>query len=351
MLTREKTKKIKIGNIYIGGGNNIAVQSMCDIKTSNVHDVIKQINNCASLGADLMRVSILDEEDAFALAKIKKSISIPLVADIHNDYRLGILAIENGADKIRINPGNIGSDENLNKIIEKAKERNIPIRIGVNLGSLEKDLEDKNVPLEEKLVESALRYIAKFESLNFDKLILSVKASDPLITLNAYRLLAAKTKYPLHIGVTESGYDELGIVKSVSVLSPLLLEGIGNTIRISLTQNPEKEIQTCMNLLHAIGLKPDYPTLISCPTCGRTQVHDLASIAKTVYNYLLEKKKNITVAIMGCVINGVGEGKRADIGIAGGKNEFAIFKKGKIIKKVSEKEVIPELFALIDQFK
>lgn len=350
MKIREKTRKITIGNLTIGGQDKILIQSMCDIKTSNVLEVAKQINECASLGADLMRVSILDEEDALAIKEIKKLINIPLVADIHFDYKLGILSIENGADKIRINPGNIGDDQKLLEIINTAKKYNVPIRIGVNKGSLEKDLINANLSEEEKLVSSALKYIEKFEKYDFRNLVISVKASNPLVTLNAYRLISSKTDYPLHIGVTESGYDEIGIIRSVSALSPLILDGIGDTIRISLTHNPQKEIKTCVRLLHDLGLYPNYPTIISCPTCGRCQVTNTAKIADQVLNYLIEHKKYITVAIMGCIVNGVGEGKAADLGIAGGNNNFIIFKKGNIIKTVNQSEALEALFEEINKF-
>ena len=350
MKFREKTRKITIGNLTIGGQDKILIQSMCDIKTSNVLEVAKQINECASLGADLMRVSILDEEDALAIKEIKKLINIPLVADIHFDYKLGILSIENGADKIRINPGNIGDDQKLLEIINTAKKYNVPIRIGVNKGSLEKDLINANLSEEEKLVSSALKYIEKFEKYDFRNLVISVKASNPLVTLNAYRLISSKTDYPLHIGVTESGYDEIGIIRSVSALSPLILDGIGDTIRISLTHNPQKEIKTCVRLLHDLGLYPNYPTIISCPTCGRCQVTNTAKIADQVLNYLIEHKKYITVAIMGCIVNGVGEGKAADLGLAGGNNSFIIFKKGNIIKTVNQSEALEALFEEINKF-
>ena len=351
MNLRENTKQFKIGNKIIGGNNKILIQSMCDIKTSNVAEVAKQINECEALGADLMRVSVFDEDDAKAIKEIKKLINIPLVADIHFDYRLGILAIENGADKIRINPGNIGKRENLEKVIETAKKYGVPIRIGVNKGSLEKDLdENESLSEAEKLVESALRHIKIFEEYDFKNIVISVKASNPLITLDAYRLIAKKCDYPLHIGVTESGYDEIGIIRSVSALAPLILEGIGSTIRISLTHNPQKEIKTYVRLLHDLGLYPNYPTIISCPTCGRCQVHETASLADQTLNYLIEHKKYITVAIMGCIVNGVGEGKNADIGLAGGKDTFILFKKGQIIKNVSQKDALSELFKEIDKF-
>ena len=350
MNKREQTVPVKIGNIQIGGNNSIVIQSMCDIKTSKIDEVSKQINECASLGAQMMRVSVLDKDDALAIKEIKKRISIPLVADIHFDYKLGILAIENGADKIRINPGNIGSDEKLKELIDVAKKYDIAIRIGVNKGSLEKDLIDADLKEEEKLVLSAKRYIKKFEDYGFTKLVISVKASNALLTIKAYRLMSESTKYPLHIGVTESGYDEIGIIRSVSALSPLILEDIGSTMRISLTHNPQKEIKTCVRLLHDLGLYENYPTIITCPTCGRCMVQDTSKIADEILNYLIKNKKYITVAVMGCIVNGIGEGKSADIGIAGGNGLFQIFSKGKILKTVSEKDVLKELFLLIDNF-
>lgn len=350
MSKREFTKPIKVGNVQIGGNNKIIIQSMCDIKTSNIDEIVNQINECAALGADMMRLSILDKEDAYALKEIKKHINIPIVADIHFDYKLGLLAIENGADKIRINPGNIGGIKGLEAIIESCKLHNTPIRIGVNKGSLEKDLANNcSLSEEEKLVESALRYVKIFESYNFYNLVISVKASNPIVTLNAYRLISTKTNYPLHIGVTESGYDEIGIIRSVSALAPLILEGIGSTIRISLTHNPQKEIKTCVRLLHDLGLYPQYPTIISCPTCGRCQVSNTATIADAVLEYLIKHKKYITVAIMGCVVNGIGEGKNADIGLAGGKDCFIVFKKGTIIKTVPQSQALNALFEEIEK--
>ena len=350
MSTRENTIPVKIGNIQIGGNNQVIIQSMCDIKTSKIHEVVKEINECTALGAQMMRVSILDKDDAYAIKEIKKRVSVPIVADIHFDANLGILAIENGADKIRINPGNIGSDEKLKRIIDVAKKYDVAIRIGVNKGSLEKDLASSNLSEEEKLTESALKYIKKFEEYGFSKLVISVKASNPLLTIKAYRLMSKKTNYPLHIGVTESGYDELGIIRSVSALSPLLLEGIGSTIRISLTHNPQKEIKTCVRLLHDLGLYENYPTIITCPTCGRCMVKNTAQIADKILEYMIQHKKNLTVAVMGCIVNGIGEGKNADIGIAGGNGLFQIFSHGKILKTTDEENVLNELYKLIDMY-
>lgn len=350
MTNRENTIPVKVGNIQIGGNNNIVIQSMCDIKTSHIDEVVNQINECAKLGAQMMRVSILDKDDALAIKKIKSKVDIPIVADIHFDTKLGILAIENGADKIRINPGNVGSDEKLKELIDVAKKYDIAIRIGVNKGSLESDLRDLNIPEEDKLVLSAKRYISKFENLGFNKLVISVKASNAILTIKAYEKMAENTKYPLHIGVTESGYDEIGIIRSVSALSPLILSGIGSTIRISLTHNPQKEIKTCVRLLHDLGLYPNYPTIITCPTCGRCMVQNAAAIADQVLDYLVKTKKYITVAVMGCIVNGIGEGKNADIGIAGGNGVFQIFKKSQVIKVVKQENVLEELFRLIDEF-
>ena len=350
MNTREKTIPVKVGNIVIGGNNEVIIQSMCDVKTSKVDAVVKEINECTSLGAQMMRVSVFDKEDAYAIKEIKKQISIPLVADIHFDANLGILAIQNGADKIRINPGNIGSDEKLKELIDIAKEYDIAIRIGVNKGSLEKDLINSNISEEKKLVLSAKKYIEKFEKYGFKKLVISVKASNPLLTIKAYRLMAENTNYPLHIGVTESGYDEIGIIRSVSALSPLLLDGIGSTMRISLTHNPQKEIKTCVRLLHDLGLYKDYPTIITCPTCGRCMVQDTAKIADAILDYLIKNKKYLTVAVMGCIVNGIGEGKSADIGIAGGNGMYQIFSKGQVLKTTKAENVLEELFKIIDDF-
>lgn len=350
MSTRENTVPVKIGNIQIGGNNQVVIQSMCDIKTSKVDEVVNEINECTTLGAQMMRVSVLDKEDAYAIKEIKKRVSIPIVADIHFDANLGILAIENGADKIRINPGNIGSDEKLKRIIDAAKKYDVAIRIGVNKGSLEKDLASSDLSEEEKLTESALKYIKKFEEYGFFKLVISVKASNPLLTIKAYRLMSQKTNYPLHIGVTESGYDEIGIIRSVSALSPLLLEGIGSTIRISLTHNPQKEIKTCVRLLHDLGLYENYPTIITCPTCGRCMVKNTAQIADKILDYMIQHKKYLTVAVMGCIVNGIGEGKNADIGIAGGNGVFQIFSHGKILKTTDEENVLTELYKLIDMY-
>ncbi len=342
-LKRELTKKIKVGNTSIGGENKILIQSMCNIKTSNVKEVIKQINSCAALGADLMRVSVLDIEDAKAIKEIKKQISIPLIADIHFDYRLAIEAINSNVDAVRLNPGNIGSEENVKKVVELCKERNIPIRIGVNSGSIDEKI-NKNTSIvrAEELVKSAKSMVKILEDLSFYNIVISLKCSHVLETIEAYRLASKEFSYPLHIGITEAGPKDIGLIRSVAGIAPLLLEGIGDTIRISLSDSPEEEIKACRRLLKDLNLRNDYPNLISCPTCGRTQV-DLVPLANKILKYLEENKINKTIAIMGCIVNGPGEAKRADLGCAGGKDQWVIFKKDKIIKTVKDKDIYNEL--------
>lgn len=345
MQKRENTFITQNHSLTFGGSNKILIQSMVTYKTSNIKNVIKQLINCKKAGADLMRVSVLDLKDAKSIKIIKKTVNIPIVADIHYDYKLAIAAIENGADKIRINPGNIENKNEIIKIIDAAKKYDVIIRIGVNSGSL-KSKGDLNK--EENLVNKALEYIKFFESENFNKIVVSLKDSDPLTTYKAYKLFSEKSNYPTHIGVTESGFGEIGIIRSISGLSPLLIQGIGNTIRISLTKDPLKEIETCKRLLHDLKLYDNYPTIISCPTCGRCKVNNTKKIAKEVLNYCLKNNKFISVAIMGCIVNGIGEGKNADIGIAGGKDVFIIFKKGKQIKTVNKNNVLQELYKEID---
>lgn len=343
MRTREKTKRIAIGNIHIGGANRVLIQSMCNIKTERVDEVVAQINRCAKLGADMMRVSVLDERDAYAIKSIKKGIFIPLIADIHFDYRLALLSIENGVDAIRINPGNIGEREKILMVVDSCKAHGIPIRIGVNSGSLEKSLQNDDCKVRAKqLVESARKNVVLLEELGFQNIIISIKGSDVLETVEAYRLAACEFPYPLHLGITEAGPSEIGIIRSVAGLSPLLIDGIGDTIRISLSDEPEEEIRTAKRLLHDVGLYPNYPTLISCPTCGRTQVN-VVSLAKKVLCFLEDNNMNKTVAVMGCIVNGPGEAKHADIGLAGGKNQWVLFKRGTMIKTVDESQAFDEL--------
>ena len=349
MNIRESTKAIKIDeNTIIGGSNEVLIQSMCDIKTSETQKVINQINECAILGAKLMRVSVLDENDAYSIAEIVKNINIPLIADIHFDYKLAILAMENGAKKIRINPGNIGSEENIVKIIETAKKYDVSIRIGVNSGSMDKEIYNYDTKLSaELMVKSLEKYINIFEKHEFYNLVLSLKSTDIIETIDAYTLASKKFKYPLHIGITEAGIKDDALIKSAAGLAPLLLNGIGNTIRISITGDPKDEVIAAKKLLNYCGLYENVPTLISCPTCGRTEVN-LVEITNKVSEYLGKINKAITVAIMGCVVNGPGEAKNADIGLAGGKNSFVLFKKGEIISKISQEDAYDALIKHIE---
>ena len=343
ILKRTETKQIKVGNIVIGGQNKVVIQSMCNIKTSKIEEVIEQILELEVKGVELIRVSIMDESDALAIKEIKRKIHIPIVADIHFDYRLALLALENGVDKIRINPGNIGDIEKIKKVVDKCKELNVPIRIGVNSGSLDSSFENSDEKVRaEQLVASAKKHVDILESLGFYNIVLSLKGSNVLETIEAYRLASSLFPYPLHLGITEAGTKEIGLIRSVAGLSPLLEQGIGDTIRISLTDEPKEEVKACKRLLHDLGLYPNYPTLISCPTCGRTQV-DLIEVAKIVEDLLETIYSPITVAIMGCVVNGPGEAKHADIGIAGGKDEWLLFKHGKVIEKVSKERILKRL--------
>lgn len=343
ILKRTETKQIKVGNIVIGGQNKVVIQSMCNIKTSKIEEVIEQILELEVKGVELIRVSIMDESDALAIKEIKRKIHIPLVADIHFDYRLALLALENGVDKIRINPGNIGDIKKIKKVVDKCKELNVPIRIGVNSGSLDSSFENSDEKVRaEQLVASAKKHVDILESLGFYNIVLSLKGSNVLETIEAYRLASSLFPYPLHLGITEAGTKEIGLIRSVAGLSPLLEQGIGDTIRISLTDEPKEEVKACKRLLHDLGLYPNYPTLISCPTCGRTQV-DLIEVAKIVEDLLETIYSPITVAIMGCVVNGPGEAKHADIGIAGGKDEWLLFKHGKVIEKVSKERILKRL--------
>lgn len=346
-LAREKTKQIHIGNVALGGQNHVLIQSMCNIKTSNFLKVAEQINACAALGADLMRVSVLDMDDAQAIKEIKKLISIPLIADIHFDYKLALASIEAGADAVRLNPGNIGSKENVQKVVQLCKEKHIPIRVGVNSGSIDKEVNNNTaIVTANELVESVSRMVKILEDLDFYDIVISLKCSHVLETIESYRLASKKFKYPLHVGITEAGPKDIGLVRSVAGLAPLFCDGIGDTIRISLSDEPEEEIRACRRLLKDLGLRNDYPNLISCPTCGRTQVN-LVPLANKIAKFLEENKINKTVAVMGCIVNGPGEAKRADIGCAGGKNEWVIFKKDTIIKKVPDKDIYEELTKLI----
>lgn len=348
-MDRNQTRSVYIGNVQLGGQNKVLIQSMCNIKTSNVSKVVAQINRCGKLGADYMRVSVLDEEDARAIGKIVKKIHIPLVADIHFDYKLALIAMDNGISKVRINPGNIGSIDKIKLVVDKAKEKRIPIRIGVNSGSLDSEIHDYSTSYTaEKLVNSAAKHVKILEDLEFYDIVISLKGSNVKETIEAYRLASKRFPYPLHLGITEAGTKDFSLIRSSAALSPLLLEGIGDTIRISITDKPENEIIAAKRLLHDIGLYDKYPTIVSCPTCGRTMV-DVRKLTNKVSRYLEQTKKNIHVAIMGCIVNGPGEAKNADIGLAGGKGEFILFKKGQIIKKVKEEEAFDQLIKEIDR--
>ena len=342
-MIRNNTRVIKVGNVCIGGDNHVVVQSMTNTKTKDVKSTVDQILKLENVGCEIVRVAVLDMEDAIAIKDIKKQIHIPIVADIHFDYRLALQAIESGVDKVRINPGNIGKLENIKKVVEKCKEKKIPIRIGVNSGSLEKDLLEKydGKVTAEAMVESAYRHVKILEDLEFYDIIISLKASNLDLCINAYREASKKFNYPLHLGVTESGTSFGGTIKSSIGLGILLHEGIGNTIRVSLSDNPLEEIPVAREILKNCGLLKA-PTLISCPTCGRTQI-DLIPIAKEIEQFLKTVDSDITVAVMGCAVNGPGEASHADIGIAGGIGEGILFKKGKVIKRLPQDKLVDAL--------
>ncbi|HHU90913.1 MAG TPA: flavodoxin-dependent (E)-4-hydroxy-3-methylbut-2-enyl-diphosphate synthase [Clostridiaceae bacterium] len=345
---RRETRKIRVGNIFIGGDAPISIQSMTNTNTSDIDSTVSQIQALANEGCDIVRVAVPDMEAAEAISKIKERITIPLVADIHFDYRLALKAMENGADKIRINPGNIGSVERVKEVVYMASKKEIPIRIGVNGGSLEKDLLTKYGRVcAEALVESALRHVKILEELNFYNTVISIKASDVKVLFEAHKLVSQKTDYPLHIGVTEAGTPYSGTIKSAVGIGAMLLSGIGDTIRVSLTGDPVLEIKAAKEILRACGLYKRGAVLISCPTCGRTQIN-LIDIAQKVEKALESIEKPIKVAVMGCIVNGPGEAREADIGIAGGKDTAVIFKKGEILRKVPESEVVE---ALLEEIK
>lgn len=338
-MKRENTRKIMVGNVQIGGQNKVVIQSMCNTKTKDIEATVKQILELEKVGCEIIRVACLDIEDAQAIKEIKKKINIPIVADIHFDYRIALEAIKSGVDKIRINPGNIGSDENVKAVVEACKEKNIPIRIGVNGGSLEKDLLQKyGKPTAEAMIESARRHTDILDKLNFKNYAISLKASNLDLCIQSYEEAAKVFDCPLHVGITEAGTEFSGTIKSSIGLGYLLRQGIGDTIRVSLSDDPIKEIKVAKEILKNCNLYSKSPTLIACPTCGRTQI-DLIPIAKEIEDFLQNIESDITVAVMGCAVNGPGEAKEADIGIAGGVKEGLLFKKGKIIKKVNQENI------------
>lgn len=341
-MFRDNTKVIKIGDRVIGGGNEILIQSMTNTKTENIEATVRQIKELTIAGCDIIRCAVPTMEAALALKKIKKEISIPLVADIHFDYKLAIAAMENCADKIRINPGNIGSVEKVKAVVDVAKERNIPIRVGVNSGSLEKNILEKYGHVTaEGIVESALEKVKMIEDLDYDNMVISIKSSDVMMCVDAHRLIAKKTNYPLHVGITESGTLYSGNIKSSIGLGIILNEGIGDTIRVSLTGAPIEEIRTANLILKTLGIRKGGISVVSCPTCGRTQI-DLISLANKVEKIVEKYDADLKVAVMGCAVNGPGEAREADLGIAGGHGEGLIIKKGEIIRKVPEESLLAQ---------
>lgn len=344
MYKRTETRPINVGGIKIGGQNKVIIQSMTNTKTKDVEATVKQILDLEKAGCEIIRVACLDMEDAKAIKSIKEQIHIPIVADIHFDYKIAICAIEAGVDKVRINPGNIGGKEKVKAVVDKCKEYNVPIRIGVNAGSLEKDLLEKygGKPTAKAMVESAKRHVQILEDLDFYDIAISLKASNLDLCIESYEEAAKEFDYPLHLGITEAGTAFSGTIKSSIGLGILLREGIGDTIRVSLSDNPIEEIKVVKEILKDCNLYKNVPTLVSCPTCGRTQI-DLIPMAKEVEEFLQTINSDMTVAVMGCAVNGPGEASNADIGIAGGIKEGLLFKKGKIIRKIPQENIVKEL--------
>jgi len=347
MNKKYKSKEVQIGNLILGGDNPVRVQSMCNTPTKNIDATVSQILELEKEGCEIIRVAVPDMESAKAISAIKKQIHIPLVADIHFDYLLALESIKQGIDKVRINPGNIGSEEKVKAVVQACQEKNIPIRIGVNVGSIEKELLKKYGPTPQAAVESCLKHVQILEKLKFYKTLLSIKFNDVPQMIEGYRLLANKVDYPLHLGVTHAGTSFMGTVKNSIGISTLLQEGIGATLRVSLTAPVNEEVKVGWAILRSLNLRQRGPELISCPTCGRTEI-DLCSLANKVEEALKSVESHITVAVMGCVVNGPGEACEADIGVAGGKGCGAIFVKGKVIKTVPEDEILP---TLLDEIK
>ena len=352
MRERHKTRTVRIGDVAIGGDNPIRIQSMCNTKTENIEATVAQIRALAAAGCEIIRVAVPNEAAALALKDIRRQIKLPLVADIHFDYRLALAAMENGADKIRINPGNIGEDWKLREVVNAAKERNIPIRVGVNSGSLEKEILKKYGGVTaEGIVESALEKVGRIEELGYENLVISIKSSDVLMCIKAHELLADKTDYPLHIGITEAGTLLRGTVKSAVGLGVILYEGIGDTIRVSLTGDPLEEIKAAREILKSLGLRKGGVEVVSCPTCGRTEI-DLIGLANQVEG-LVERYSDldVRVAVMGCVVNGPGEAREADFGVAGGKGAGVLIRKGEVIRTMPESELLPALEAELQRVR
>ncbi|MDX1763167.1 MAG: flavodoxin-dependent (E)-4-hydroxy-3-methylbut-2-enyl-diphosphate synthase [bacterium] len=352
-IVRRKSRQIRVGDVLVGGNAPVSIQSMCNTDTRDVEATVDQIRELEATGCDIIRVAVPDREAAAALARIKKAIGIPLIADIHFDYRLALQAVETGVDGLRLNPGNIGESGRVEAVVRAAAERKIPIRIGVNAGSLEPELWEKyGGPTPEAMVESALNHVAILERLDFHSIKISLKASDVGRTIEAYRLMAGQTDYPLHIGVTEAGTFLPGTVKSAVGLGLLLAEGIGDTLRVSLTDEPEQEVRVAREILRSLGLREGGPVMVSCPTCGRCEI-DLIGLAREVESQLQGMKHTIDVAVMGCVVNGPGEAREADVGIAGGKGVGLVFRKGKIVRKVPEADLartlMEEIGKIVDE--
>jgi (E)-4-hydroxy-3-methylbut-2-enyl-diphosphate synthase len=344
-MKRNKTKSVKVGNLILGGNDRVYIQSMTNTKTANVEETVKQIHRLEKAGCELVRVAVFNMQDAKVLSEIKKQIKIPLIADIHFDYKLALESIKQGVDKIRLNPGNINDIDKVKLIVDACKEKGIPIRVGVNSGSMKDDLP----PTAENMILTAKYHIDILESLDFRDIVLSLKATDIATMIEAYELASKTFPYPLHLGVTEAGPAFSGSIKSAIGIGLLLHKGIGNTIRVSLTDTPEVEIKAAKEILKNFNLISNYPNLISCPTCGRIQ-YDMTSIIKELETYLDTVNKNITIAVMGCPVNGPGEAKHADIGVAGGKDYSLIFKKGKVVDKVNNKDIFKTLKKMIEEF-
>jgi (E)-4-hydroxy-3-methylbut-2-enyl-diphosphate synthase len=348
MYHRKDTRPVRVGNLTIGGSNRVIIQSMTTTKTADVKATVAEIHRLEEAGCEIVRVTVNNEEAAEAIKEIKRQIHIPLVADIHFDYRLALKAIENGIDKVRINPGNIGKRERVEAVVRACKERNIPIRIGVNAGSLERHILEKyGYPTAQGMLESALHHIQILEELDFHDIVVSMKASDVPLAIEAYRLAAETFNYPLHLGITESGTLFSGTIKSSAGLGTLLSMGIGNTIRVSLSADPVEEVKVARELLKTFHLISNAPTLVSCPTCGRIDI-DLISIANEIEEYLQNVKAPIKVSVLGCAVNGPGEAREADIGIAGARGEGLLFRKGKVVRKIPEADLVSELKKEID---
>lgn len=347
-MTRRQSKKVKVGDIFIGGDSKITVQSMLNIPAHDTEGNIRQAKELETAGCEIIRIAVPDKESVKTLEEVKKNITVPLVADIHFDYKLALESLAAGADKIRINPGNIGSDEKVRAVADECRRRGVPIRIGVNSGSLEKEiLASYGAPTPEAMAESALYHVRLLEKFDFDDIVISIKSSDVGNMIASYEKIASLCPYPLHLGVTESGTARMGLIKSSVGIGSLLTRGIGDTIRVSLTDKPVNEVYAGFDILKAVGIDKSTPRLVSCPTCGRTKI-DLISLAKETEEKLKGVKKNITVAVMGCVVNGPGEAKEADIGIAGGDGAAVIFRKGEVLRKVKEEDILNELMKEIE---